>query len=276
MKRILSIFAVAATLFAIASCTAKPSAEAVEAAAVKNANDLVGAVIENNIDNIKAALSADAAAYAALGLSEEKTPDLVALYNEKYEDTLEDFGIEKDDIISLLKKRGIEIPEGPKPVVKAEGEAKGEAEGDAQGEAEGEGEVPVETVADSAGIDLLSELKDATEEAAEKAAGKAAEYTGGEVNEAEVEEAPVPEVLPFIVVEEKPTFNGGDANQFPKWLSEQFKNFEYPEGAKESKAEGRVVVNFKIGTDGQVKDAKITRHVQAAVILQFPKKGLSL
>lgn len=254
MKRILSIFAVAATLFAIASCNTKPSPEAVEAAAIKNADDLVSAVIANDNDNIKAALGADAAAFATLGISEEKTPDLVALYNEKYEDTLEEYGIDKEAIINLLKKRGIEIPEGPKPVVKVEGEA--------QGEGEGEGEVePEEAPVDSASTDL-DVLKEAAEEAADKVAEKIGEYTGGEVSEAEVEEAPVPEVLPYIIVEEKPTFNGGDANQFPKWVNSQI---VYPEGARERKAEGRVVVNFKVGTDGQVKDVVLVRGVDPEI-----------
>ena len=258
MKKILSFFAVAATIFAIASCNTKPSPEAVEAAAVKNADDLVSAVIANDTDNVKAALSADAAAFATLGISEEKTPDLVALYNEKYEDTLEEYGIDKDAIINFLKKRGIEIPEGPKPVVKVEGEAQGENEG--EGVEEGE-EAPVEAVLDSASTDL-NILKEAAEEAAEKVAEKIGDYTGGEVNEAEVEEAPIPEVVPYIIVEEKPTFNGGDANQFPKWVNSQI---VYPEGARERKAEGRAVANFKVGTDGQIKDVVIVRSVDPEI-----------
>ena len=52
MKKILSFFAVAATIFAIASCNTTPSPEAVEAAAVKNADDLVSAVIANDTDNV--------------------------------------------------------------------------------------------------------------------------------------------------------------------------------------------------------------------------------
>ena len=39
------------------------------------------------------------------------------------------------------------------------------------------------------------------------------EYVRQEVVEDDVEE----EALPFVTVEQKPTFNGGDANDFAKW-----------------------------------------------------------
>ena len=261
MKKILSIFAVAATLFTIASCNTKPSPEAVEAAAVKNANDLVTAVIENNTDNIKAALAADAAAFATLGISEEKTPDLAELYNEKYENTLEDFGLQKSDIISIIKKRGIEIPETPKKADKAGAKEPGQ-----EGEPiESDIEISADTLAAPEAADAaldVNALKEAAEEAADKVADKIGEYTGGEVKEEEVDEAPVPEVLPYVVVEEKPTFNGGDANQFVKWINE---NFVYPQGAKDRGVQGRVLVNFKVGTDGQVKDVVVTRKLDPEI-----------
>ncbi len=250
MKKFVSIFAAVATLFAVASCNSKPSAEAVEAAAVKNANDLVSAVVANDSEQAKAALAADAAAFAKLGISEEKTPDLTKLYSDTYENTLEENGITKDDAIEILKKRGIEIPVAP---AKEEKAAEGEA-------IESDIEIAADTLkveGEEAALDVNA-LKEAAEEAADKVAEKVGEYTGGEVNEAEVEEAPVPEVLPYIIVEEKPTFNGGDANSFVKWINQ---NFVYPESAKAAGIEGRVVVNFKVGTDGQVKDVVVTRKV---------------
>ena len=256
MKKFVSIFAAAAMLFGIVSCNNKPSAEAVEAAAVKNATDLVTAVAANDTDMTKAALAADAAAFASLGISEEKTPDLVKLYNDKYEDTLEDNGITKEEAIALLKKRGIEIPVAPK---KGEEPAK-------EGEPiESDIEISADTLIVAAEGDAalnVDALKEAAEEAADKVADKIGDYSGGEVKEAEVDEAPVPEVLPYIVVEEKPTFNGGDANQFVKWINE---NFVYPQGAKDRGVEGRVVVNFKVGTDGQLKDVVVTRKVDPEI-----------
>ena len=260
MKKILSIVATVATLFAIASCNCKPSAEAVEAAAVKNATDLVTAVAENNTDNIKAALAADATAYAKLGISDEKTPDLVKLYNDTYENTLEDNGIEKADILDYLKAKGIEIP-APETKAKA---AKG-------GENEETPEVnPDDTVAididenldavvedaEEAAKDLGEELKDATKDAAGKAIEAIGDYSAKLENEAEVEEAPI--VVNYFAAEEKPTFNGGDANAFPKWIQSQL---SYPESARAREAQGRVVISFRIGTDGQVKNAVVTKGV---------------
>ena len=48
---------------------------------------------------------------------------------------------------------------------------------------------------------------------------------GKEAINHEVEEEPIP----FQLVEEKPSFQGGDANQFSKWVSQ---NLVYPEIAR--------------------------------------------
>jgi len=64
------------------------------------------------------------------------------------------------------------------------------------------------------------------------------------------------ENIPFADVEQKPTFNGGDANEFAKWVSSQVK---YPEAAKEAGQQGRVLVQFTVNTDGSISDAKILR-----------------
>ena len=247
MKKILSILAAAATLFAAASCCNKPSAEAVEAAAVKNASDLVTAVSANDTDNIKAALAADAAAFATLGISEEKTPELVTLYNDTYENTLEDNGIVKDAIIELLKKRGIEIPEGPRAVVKNEGEEP----------AEGEQEQPAEDIADSVDTSLDG-VKEIVDEAADKVIEAIGDYSAADVKVEEEVAEEIPEVIPYIAVEKKPTFNGGDANGFAQWLNSQI---TFPEAARERGAAGRVVVNFKVGTDGNIKDIVLVKGI---------------
>ena len=54
-----------------------------------------------------------------------------------------------------------------------------------------------------------------------------------EVQEEVVEE----EAIPFQLVEEKPSFQGGDANQFSKWVNSRL---VYPEIAKENGVQGRV------------------------------------
>ena len=76
------------------------------------------------------------------------------------------------------------------------------------------------------------------------------EYVRQEVVEEDVEE----EALPFVTVEQKPTFNGGDANDFAKWVNSRL---VYPEIAKDNGVEGRVVLQFTIGKDGRLRDVKV-------------------
>ena len=57
-----------------------------------------------------------------------------------------------------------------------------------------------------------------------------------EVKEEVVEE----EAIPFQLVEEKPSFNGGDANEFSKWVNSKL---QYPAFVKE-KVYGRVHFSF--------------------------------
>ena len=61
------------------------------------------------------------------------------------------------------------------------------------------------------------------------------DYREAEVEEEEVEE----EAIPFQLVEQKPSFNGGDANEFSKWVNSRL---VYPEIAKENGVQGRVTV----------------------------------
>ena len=76
------------------------------------------------------------------------------------------------------------------------------------------------------------------------------EYIKQEVVEEEVEE----EVIFVGVVEERPTFNGGDANEFSKWVNARL---VYPEIAKENGIEGRVTLQFTISKDGRLVDVKV-------------------
>ena len=64
------------------------------------------------------------------------------------------------------------------------------------------------------------------------------------------------EAVPFQLVETKPGFNGGDANEFSKWVNSQLK---YPEQAKKDKIQGRVTLQFTVGADGVVRDARVIR-----------------
>lgn len=79
------------------------------------------------------------------------------------------------------------------------------------------------------------------------------------VQEAESASAPQQEAVSFDQIEKKPTFNGGDANEFAKWAYSQLK---YPEQAIKDKAQGRVTVEFTIGSDGTVRDAKVVKGIR--------------
>lgn len=64
--------------------------------------------------------------------------------------------------------------------------------------------------------------------------------------------------LPYSQVEVKPTFQGGNAGEFAKWVNE---NLKYPQTAKDAEIQGRVVAQFVVGTDGKVGDVKVLRGV---------------
>ena len=76
------------------------------------------------------------------------------------------------------------------------------------------------------------------------------DYSHQEVIQEEVEE----EVIYVGVVEEKPKFNGGDANDFSKWVNSKL---VYPEIAKENGVEGRVTLQFTISKEGRLEDVKV-------------------
>ena len=67
------------------------------------------------------------------------------------------------------------------------------------------------------------------------------------------------EAIPFRLIEKKPTFNGGDANEFSKWVNSQL---TYPAQAKADGVQGRVTLKFTIGSDGVLRDVKVLRGVR--------------
>ena len=79
-----------------------------------------------------------------------------------------------------------------------------------------------------------------------------------EVEEEVVEE----EAIPFQLVEEKPSFQGGDANMFSKWVNSRL---VYPEIAKENGVQGRVTLQFTVEKDGSVTKVKVLRGVDPSL-----------
>jgi len=57
---------------------------------------------------------------------------------------------------------------------------------------------------------------------------------------------------------QRPSFNGGDANEFLKWVNQ---SLVYPEIAKKNGIQGRVVLQFTIDEDGSVTNVKVIRGV---------------
>ncbi|MCF8219411.1 MAG: energy transducer TonB [Bacteroidales bacterium] len=78
------------------------------------------------------------------------------------------------------------------------------------------------------------------------------DYEPVEVSEPEVEEQEI-----FTVVEEQPSFPGGEQARM-KYLQE---NIEYPQMARESGIEGTVFVTFVVEPDGSVTDVRILRGI---------------
>ena len=64
--------------------------------------------------------------------------------------------------------------------------------------------------------------------------------------------------IPFQQVAQKPGFNGGDANEFSKYVAQ---NVVYPESCRQSKIEGRVTLAFTVTETGKVADIKILKSV---------------
>jgi protein TonB len=81
-------------------------------------------------------------------------------------------------------------------------------------------------------------------------------------------------LIPWELVDEKPSFQGGDVNTFKRWVGARL---IYPETAKENGVEGSVTVQVRINTDGSLT-AKVIRGCDLSldkealrVISQSPK-----
>ena len=65
----------------------------------------------------------------------------------------------------------------------------------------------------------------------------------------------------FDVVEENPSFPGGDA-ALATWLQ---KNIKYPSAAQDNGIQGRVLVSFVVNKDGSIVEPKILRSVDPSL-----------
>lgn len=76
-----------------------------------------------------------------------------------------------------------------------------------------------------------------------------------------VSEESIP-VYPFASCPVKPLFQGGDQNEFTKWV---FEHINYPEAAKKARVQGRVTLQFTVTEEGMVTDVKVARGVDDAL-----------
>lgn len=89
------------------------------------------------------------------------------------------------------------------------------------------------------------------------------------------ESATVEEEL-FYIVEDMPTFNGGEpATEFRKYIGQ---NLHYPESSSAAGISGRVIIQFAVNKEGNVVDAVVVRSVDPAldqeavrVVMSSPK-----
>ena len=101
------------------------------------------------------------------------------------------------------------------------------------------------------GVEAVENAIDAVEDAADKAidrADEALERLEG--------------ITPYTSVEVKPTFKGGDADAFVKYVQE---NIEYPQSALENNESGKVTVSFVVDANGKVRNAQVVKGVSAAL-----------
>lgn len=87
---------------------------------------------------------------------------------------------------------------------------------------------------------------------------KTGPYVTGTVNVNEENPKEEKKVTPFHQIAQRPTFNGGDANEFSKWVNQ---NLRYPEKCRQSKVQGRVTLQFTVTETGKVADVKVLRGV---------------
>jgi len=80
------------------------------------------------------------------------------------------------------------------------------------------------------------------------------ELTGGDIGDGGDE--------PFILVEVKPTFRGGDVDKFREWVQ---KKVTYPQEAQDNGIQGKVYLTFVVERDGSVSTVNIVRGVDPLI-----------
>lgn len=70
------------------------------------------------------------------------------------------------------------------------------------------------------------------------------------------------ETVPYHAAVQKPSFQGGDIDNFSKWVKA---NLVYPESANKNNVEGMVYLNFIVDIDGSIRDVKVVCGIDPAI-----------
>ncbi|MDD3568409.1 MAG: energy transducer TonB [Bacteroidales bacterium] len=76
------------------------------------------------------------------------------------------------------------------------------------------------------------------------------------------DEKELDETIPFMLIEEQPTFMGGDHRNFTKWV---FANLKNPELAAQNGIQGRVTLEFTIDIDGSVTNVRVIKGIDPSL-----------
>jgi protein TonB len=85
----------------------------------------------------------------------------------------------------------------------------------------------------------------------------------------------IDEIIPFIIVEEKPMFQGKNADEFAKWIYSQLAG-NYPEEALANNIQGVVRISFIVNTDGTLSDIRSIKKTDPLLencVIEIVKKS---
>ena len=107
-------------------------------------------------------------------------------------------------------------------------------------------------------VEAVEGIAEEAVEGAEAAAAELGEEAAEAADRAQDALEKLDGIVPYATVEAKPTFNGGDADAFVKYVQQ---NIQYPQNALENNVEGKVTVNFVVDANGKIRNAKVVNGV---------------
>ncbi len=124
-----------------------------------------------------------------------------------------------------------------------------------------EGEKALKNAADEA-VESVEDAAAATGRKARKAAKNVEDAAKDAIDRTNEALEKLDDIIPAAAAEVQPTFNGGDANAFVKYIQD---NLVYPQSAIDNGESGRVVVSFIVDANGKIKNAKVTSSASSAL-----------